>query len=128
MEKFLFIIREDLSKLRQWNEEERYDAIREMDVWVRFLIEKGNYVGGDALRIKGRYVRKDNVISDGPFIEAKEGISGFIFMEANDVDDAVSLAQTCPLVQSGDMAIEVRPLMEVKDIREFGDGQRTTGG
>jgi hypothetical protein len=128
MEKFLFIIREDLSKLRQWNEEQRYDAIREMDEWVKYLIKNGSYVDGDALRIKGRYVRKDNVISDGPFIEAKEGISGFMFMEAKDLDDAVSIAQTCALVQSGDMAIEVRPLMEVKDIREFGDGQRTTGG
>lgn len=127
MEKFLFIIREDLSKLKQWNEEKRYAAIREMDEWVRSLIKKGNYVGGDALRIKGAYVSKDNVTSDGPFIEAKEGISGFIFLEANDLDDAVSIAQTCTLVQSGDMAIEVRPLMEVKDIREFGDGQRTTG-
>ena len=126
MEKFLFIIREDLRKLGQCNEEERYDAIREMDEWVKFLIKKGNYVGGDALRIKGSYVRKDSVISDGPFIEAKEGISGFIFLEANDLPDAVSIAETCTMVQSGDMAIEVRPLMEVKDLREFGDGQRPT--
>jgi hypothetical protein len=88
--------------------------------------KKGNYVGGDALRIKGGYVRKDNVISDGQFIEAKEGISGFIFLEANDLADAVSIAKTCTMVQSGDMAIEVRPLMEVKDLREFGDGQRPT--
>ena len=127
MEKFLFIIREDLSKLKRWNEEERYDAIQEMDQWVKSLIKKGNYVGGDALRVKGGYVSKDGVISDGPFIEAKEGISGFIFLDANDLDDAVSIAQTCKLVQSGDMVIEVRPLMEVKDIREFADGQRTTG-
>src|SRR5450631_3700815 len=127
MEKFLFIISEDLSKLRQWNEKERYDAIREMDEWVKSLIKKGNYVGGDALRIKGGYVSKDKVISDGPFIEAKEGISGFIYLEANDLDDAISIAQTSSMVQSGDMAIEVRPLMEVKDLREFGDGQRTTG-
>ena len=126
MEKFLFIIREDLSKLRQWNEKERYDAIREMDEWVKSLIKKGNYVGGDALRIKGGYVSKDKVISDGPFIEAKEGISGFIYLEANDLDDAISIAQTCSMLQSGDMAIEVRPLMEVKDLRESGDGQRPT--
>lgn len=51
----------------------------------------------------------------GPFIEAKEGISGFIFSEANNLNDAVSIAQTCPMAQSGDMAIEVRPLMGVKD-------------
>jgi hypothetical protein len=33
MEKFLFIIREDLRKIKQWNEEQRYNAIREMDKW-----------------------------------------------------------------------------------------------
>lgn len=127
MEKFLFIIREDLKKLRQWSDEQRYDGVRKMDEWVKSLAQKGNYVNGDALHIKGRYVSKDNVLSDGPFIEAKEGISGIIFMDAKDLQDAVSIAQTCPLVRSGDMAIEVRPLMGVKDIREIGDGQRATG-
>jgi len=127
MEKFLFIIREDLNKLRQWNEEQRYNAIREMDKWVKSLVEKGNYISGDALRIAGSYVKKDKVLSDGPFIEAKEGISGIMFLEAADLQDAVSLAQTCSFVQSGDMAIEVRPLMGVKDIRELGNEGRTTG-
>jgi hypothetical protein len=128
MEKFLLIIREDLSKLKQWSEEERYNGVRQMDSWVKSLVQKGNYISGDALHIKGGYVSKDNVLSDGPFIEAKEGISGIIFMEARDLQNAVSIAQTCPLVQSGNMAIEVRPLMGVKDIREIGDGQRATGG
>jgi hypothetical protein len=127
MEKFLFIIREDLTKLKQWTEEERYNGVREMDKWVRSLIEKGNYISGDALCIAGRYVNKSQVLSDGPFIEAKEGISGFIFMEAADLQDAASLAQTCSYVQSGDMAIEIRPLMGVKDLRELGDEGRTTG-
>jgi hypothetical protein len=128
MEKFLLIIREDLNKLKQWNEEQRYSAICEMDKWVKTLVEKGSYVSGDALRIAGSYVKKGQVLSDGPFIEAKEGISGIIFMEATDLQDAVSLAQTCSFVQSGDMAIEIRPLMGVKDIRELGDERRTTGG
>jgi hypothetical protein len=128
MEKFLFIIREDLNKLKQWNDSERYNAILEMDKWVKSLIEKGNYISGDALRITGSYVSKSQVLSDGPFIEAKEGISGIMFMEATDIKDATSLAQSCSFVQSGDMAIEIRPLMGVKDIREFGDEGRTTGG
>jgi hypothetical protein len=127
MEKFLFIIREDLKKLRQWSEEERYNGVREMDKWVKSLVEKDKYISGDALHIKGSYVSKDNVLSDGPFIEAKEGISGIMFMEAKDMQDAVSIAQTCPLVQSGNMVIEVRPLMGVKDIREIGDEPRATG-
>jgi hypothetical protein len=127
MEKFLLIIREDLNKLRKWDEEQRYDGVREMDLWVRRLVQKGNYVSGDALHIKGRYVRKDEVLTDGPFIEAKEGISGTIIIEATDLQDAASIAQSCPLVQNGNMAIEVRPLMGVKDIREIGDDPRATG-
>ena len=128
MERFLLIIREDLSQLRHRSEEERYDVIREMDVWVKSLVKKGIYEGGDALRIEGGYISKNKVVSDGPFIEAKEGISGFITVDANDLADAVSIAQTCPLVHSGQMAIEVRPLMGVKDIRKLGDEPRATGG
>jgi hypothetical protein len=127
MEKFLLIIREDLNRLKKWSEEKRYNGVREMDEWVKTLVQNGNYISGDALHIKGIYVSKDHVLSDGPFIEAKEGISGFIFIEARDLQDAVSIAQTSPLVQRGDMAIEVRPLMGVKDIRDIGDEQRATG-
>ena len=94
MEKFLLIIREDLNKLRKWREEERYNGIRQMDVWVKTLVQKGNYISGDALHIKGSYVSKDKVLSDGPFIESKEGISGIIFLEATDLQDAVLIAQT----------------------------------
>jgi hypothetical protein len=100
--------------------------MRDMDVWVKSLV-KGIYGGGDALRIEGGYVTKDQVVSDGPFIEAKEGISGFITVEANDLTAAVSIAKTCPLVHSGRMAIEVRPLMGAKDVRELGDEPRATG-
>ena len=127
MEKFLFIIREDLEKLKEWSAEERYDEIREMDKWVKALAQKGSYISGDALHIKGSYVKKDDVLSDGPFIEAKEGISGIIFIHAKDLQDAVSIGKTCPQVQSGNMTIGVRPLMGVKDIRELGDEPRATG-
>lgn len=128
MERFLFIIREDLSQLKHRTQEERYDVIRDMDIWVKVLIKKGIYAGGDALRIEGGYISKDRVVSDGPFIEAKEGISGFMKVDANDLAAAVSIAQTCPLVHSGQMAIEVRPMMGIKDTRELGDEPRTTGG
>jgi hypothetical protein len=126
MQKFMLIIREDLTKLKQATETERYEDILIMDAWVRSLVAKGNYVrGGDALQIKGSYVNKEQVLSDGPFIEAKEGISGFIFVEALDLADAVSIAQSCTHVQNGDMAIEVRPVMNLDDINDLGDEQRS---
>lgn len=128
MEKFLFIVREDLAKLKQYTEEQRYDAMREMENWVKGLVKKGVYLSGDALQIQGSYVSKDRILSDGPFIEAKEGISGYILAEAKDLRDAAAVAQTCPLVQRNDMAIEVRPIFGVKDSREKGDEPGTAGG
>lgn len=112
MEKFLFIIREDLKVLKTYSEEQRQEGMHEMARWVESLAESWNYVGGQPLTIAGRYVGKDNIISDGPFIEAKEGVSGYMVMEAENIEQAASLAQTCPLVLRGGMVIEVRPIME----------------
>lgn len=79
--------------------------------WVESLAESGNYITGDALVASGRYVRKTEVASDGPFIESKEGVSGVTFFNAENMEQAVAFAQACPLVLSGEAAVEVRPIM-----------------
>jgi hypothetical protein len=66
---------------------------------------------GDALEIKGRYVKKSEVTSDGPFIESKEGVSGITLFNAENMEQAVGFAQACPLVLTGEAAVEVRPLL-----------------
>src|ERR1700743_2702031 len=111
MEKFLFIIREDLNLLRKYTEEERILGMQEMSRWVESLAESWSYVGGEPLGVSGRYVNKENVLSDGPFIDAKEGISGYLVVHAENLDQAASFAQTCPLVMRGTLAIEVRPIL-----------------
>jgi hypothetical protein len=114
MEKFLLLIREDIEKLRL-SQQEHSTRIREMTKWVETLGESGNYIGGEPLVTIGRYVSKDNVLSDGPFIEAKESISGYIFIKAENLDQAVSMAQTCPYVMNDTMVIEVRPVMAMEN-------------
>jgi hypothetical protein len=111
MEKFLFVIREDLQIIKQYTEDERNLGMREMSRWVESLAESWNYVGGEPLAVAGKYVSRDQVMSDGPFIEAKEGISGYLIVQAENLDQAASFAQTCPLVIRGSMVIEVRPIL-----------------
>jgi hypothetical protein len=111
MEKFLLLVREDLNMLKQFSQEERYMGIRQMMMWVESLAESGNYTGGEPLFATGKYVSRDNVLSDGPFIEAKEGISGYLFLQAENLEQAASIAQTCPLVMQDKMVMEVRPIM-----------------
>ena len=49
--------------------------------------------------------------TDGPFVELKEAIGGFLFFEADDLDAAIELASRIPAARLGG-AIEVRPVVE----------------
>src|SRR4030088_1910223 len=110
MEKFMLIIREDLEKMGKLSNEERFSNISMMLKWVDSLIESGNYIMGEPALIRGRYVSKDQILSDGPFIEAHEGISGYEIIRAENLDQASAIAHDCPLVQRGLAVREVRPI------------------
>ncbi|HTA14943.1 MAG TPA: YciI family protein [Solirubrobacteraceae bacterium] len=49
--------------------------------------------------------------TDGPFVEVKEAIGGYLLFEADDLDAAIDLATRIPAASLGG-AIEVRPLVE----------------
>jgi hypothetical protein len=48
--------------------------------------------------------------TDGPFVDIKEAIGGYLFLEADDLDAAIALASRVPAARMGG-AIEVRPLI-----------------
>jgi hypothetical protein len=48
--------------------------------------------------------------TDGPFVDIKEAIGGYLFLEADDLDAAIELASRIPAARMGG-AIEVRPLV-----------------
>jgi hypothetical protein len=49
--------------------------------------------------------------TDGPFVEMKEALGGYLFYEADDLDAAIELAARIPAARMGG-AIEVRPIVE----------------
>ena len=49
--------------------------------------------------------------TDGPFVEIKEAIGGYLLLEADDLDAAIELAARIPAARLGG-AIEVRPIQE----------------
>ena len=48
------------------------------------------------------------LVTDRPFVEIKDAMSGFLTFEADDLDAAIELASTIPAARLGG-AIEVRP-------------------
>jgi hypothetical protein len=49
--------------------------------------------------------------TDGPFVELKEAIGGYLFYEADDLDAAIELAARIPAARLGG-AVEIRPIVE----------------
>ncbi len=49
--------------------------------------------------------------TDGPFVETKEALNGYLIYESDDLDAAIELAARIPAARLGG-AIEVRPIME----------------
>jgi hypothetical protein len=69
----------------------------------------GRIVTGFALQpiTTATSVRGD-VVTDGPFVEAKEVVAGFFVLEAPDLDVALRIARLNPATRDG--GVEVRPL------------------
>src|SRR5439155_21127921 len=49
--------------------------------------------------------------TDGPFVDTKEALGGYLFYEADDLDAAIALAARIPAARLGG-AIEIRPTQE----------------
>ena len=59
-------------------------------------------------------VRVDNgetLLSDGPFVAAKEFLGGLFVVDAENLDGAIAIAARLPVARMGG-AVEVRPIMD----------------
>lgn len=87
------------------------------------LVEAGVMLAGEGLHpsAKGKRVRftgKDRTVTDGPFPETKDLVSGFWIWQVKSMDDAVSWVKRAPFPTDEDCDVEIRPAFEAAD---FGD-------
>ncbi len=77
MARFLFVYRRG-SDAPQITPEEMQQRLQKWRAWIGRGIEEGWIVDtGDALTAEGRVVNAKRVVTDGPFVEAKEVVGGY---------------------------------------------------
>lgn len=79
------------------------------------LRKAGKYVGCNALGSAGdartvRFRDGKSLVTDGPYAESKEQFGGYYIVDAESIDDAVSIAARIPGVMN--RAIEVRAVQQ----------------
>ncbi len=69
--------------------------------WMDELSKSGKMTGGNRLRTTGRVLTSSNgKITDKPYAETKEVVSGYISIKAEDYSEAVEIAKGCPIFNS----------------------------
>ena len=113
MAKFMFVYRNGEAPQSEPSPEEMQQALQ---VWMEW-IEKGSKEGwmvdgGDALVPQGVTIGPDLAVTDGPFAETKELVSGYSIVEAADFAAATEYAKTSPMITVHKGFVEVRQLAE----------------
>lgn len=102
------------AKHREWWERatpaERDVEIRAIEAWFREHAAKGRIKGGAELAEPqtAKTIRR-GVVTDGPFMETKEVLGGFILLTAPDEATAIEIARSWPSLSWEDDVVEVRP-------------------
>ena len=80
--------------------------------WIDDIQAKTSVLSTNGLDDRCKIVRgkRGETLTDGPYLEAKEIIGGYVLITANDYDHALSIARACPGLE-WNMGVEVRPVI-----------------
>ena len=83
--------------------------------WMGGIAQQGKLVGGQPLHPQGKVLKGiAQKLTDGPFIEGKDIVGGYLIIKANDINDAVAISRGCPSLTSDSGSVEVREIMPVE--------------
>ena len=79
--------------------------------WISTIAAQGKLAeGGNHLSNEGRVIRSGIQIDDGPYVQNRESVAGYIIIKATDFDDAVAMAKECPILHGEGTSVEVRKI------------------
>ena len=111
--RYMLLISADESQLEDFPTAEAMEHFRR---WMDDLSRRGVLLAHEGLELSRTAttvrVRGDQLLlTDGPYIEAKDQIGGIAMIEVDDLDTAIEIASKIPAASMGG-AVEVRPLVE----------------
>lgn len=107
------------------SKEEMLQSFADTGAFNERLQRDGHFVFADGLEAVATATTVDGqgerpVLTDGPYLEAKEHLGGFWVIEAADLDEALALAAEGSKACRG--VVEVRPFQTEESIRQMLEG------
>ncbi|MEN3329482.1 MAG: hypothetical protein V7638_4289 [Acidobacteriota bacterium] len=113
--KYMLLIYHDEQSWSAITEAERQQIYGDFRKLREELLARGQFVTGSQLQpistaTSVRVRDGKELVTDGPFAETHEQLGGYFLVEAENLDEATSIAARIPSAKTG--TIEVRPLVE----------------
>jgi hypothetical protein len=114
--KFMLIVHHDEEASNKIEKEKRQQMLAESIELTHQLHAAGQYLNASPLQpaataVMVRVREGKPLVTDGPFIETREQIAGYFLVNAQDLNEAISIATRVPGARIG--TVEVRPLIEI---------------
>lgn len=109
MKEFVLLFRQADTNNSYATPEKKQIIMKKWDDWIGGIAAQGRFVGMcNRLSSQGKVLKAGGIITDGPFVEVRETLGGFIVVKAENIDEATTLAHGCPAVDC-DGSVEIRP-------------------
>ncbi|WCL49911.1 YciI family protein [Leptospira sp. GIMC2001] len=110
MKEFLLLFRNQVGEgSYSLSPEEMQSTMPKWQDWIGEVIQNGNFVSSQPLDYEGKIV-KNKGITDGPYVEAKEILAGYLICKVATIEDAIEISKKCPILDYEFGSIEVRPI------------------
>jgi hypothetical protein len=109
MSDFLFLFRGGRSGAAP-SPEEMQRSLQKWGLWIEGLAKAGKFKAGEPLEAGGKIVSgASKLVTDGPFVESKEVVGGYLIVSARNIDEAAEISKGCPIFDDGG-SVEVRAI------------------
>ena len=114
MNEFALIFRNDFQPEVKFSPVEMQVIMQQWQSWMGGMAARGQLANsGNRLGGNGKTLKPNNVVTNGPYAELKEMVSGYILIKADDIDAAAEIAKGCPILNVGGN-VEVRNIIPVR--------------
>ena len=112
MDEFLLIFRRDFKTSGiQPSPEQLQHTMKEWQNWMGSIAAQDKLANsGNRLSEEGKVVKPGAVVTNGPYVEMKEAIGGYIIIRAESMAEAAEISKGCPILTIGGN-VEVRTII-----------------
>ena len=115
MKDYLLLFRGGEAKTERQSPERWQAHMQKWAAWMGGLQQQGKLVGAQPLDESGKQVKGTRkIVTDGPFMEGKEIVGGYLQCKASSYEEALEIAKGCPILDFDSGIVEVREIQELK--------------